>query len=456
MQEYQNYNSQGTLIYYNNVEINSIVSVRISSIYEIEIIAIDLPKDFITSLNKEEIVTLKIKSKGKYITVYDIYNHEISYTMNRENYANEAKIYASHALIGEEFVNVDNLFSSSIIEITNGDELLGIYPYKITHENKFDISKEKLTVEYNLITYTVSTVYYDLDFNSIPIKDLSIKTNLLEFKGKIAFNYKFKRSIKQIRENHSELLKFFNILCGENITCTDIVFENEEKVYDAIGYVNYPKHTLNQLKEDGFDYKCYLRQAIPKISDFKEDIQRIYINWLKLYNKHKLIFKIYSDLRLIKENHLFTINTFLQICQIIEGYERPKVKASGKEEVLLRDCLNSFTKYAISLINTSEFSIEQKRNYEKLIDNIVFDRNVYTHVDCKKKPRMDTNELNRVVVCYCYLFRTVILADIGVNIQQINNRLFFNRDYQFYLKKLFGINAVRINYTISEFDDQVY
>lgn len=456
MQKYQNYNCQGTLIFYNDIETNYNVSICITSLFEVEVIALNMPREFVNSLNNGGIFTLQIKAKDLCITSYDIYNHDIRYTMSGESYTNEVKIYASHALIGSRFIKPDSLFSSSIIEVTNGDEILGIYPYKVIHENQFDHTKEKLIIQNNITTFEVSTLHYDVMFYSVPSRNLCIKSNLLDFKGMISFSFKYKMTIKQIRDFFSELLHFLDILCGENITCTNIVFEVDDTVFDVIGYVNYPKYKLNCLQEDGFDYKCYLRQTLPKISDFKENIQEVYNNWLEIYKKYKLTFRIYDDLRLVKENHLFTINSFLQINQIIEGYERPKLNTIHKSKISLRDCLISFTEYAISLVISSKLSAELIQCINELIDKIVKDRNVYTHVDNTRKIYMDDDKLNKIIACYIYLFRTVILADIGADIRQINNRLFMNRDYQYYLKEIFGINTLQINYIISEFDKQLY
>lgn len=456
MKKYQNYFSQGTIISYNEIEVNYNISVCINDLYEIEIVALNLPSEFTIKLDNGEILALKIKSKDLCIYVYDIYTHSISHSYGEE-YINEVKIYASHAIIGSQFITVDNLFSSSTIEITNGDELLGIYPYKITHENKSDYFNEKLIIQNNITKYRVSTYDYIIEFYSVPSRDLSIRSNLLDFKGKITFTYKHKKSINQINEYISELLHFFNILSGENITCTNIMYEDDGKYYDIIGYVNYPKYTLNCLKEDGFDHKCYLRLTLPKISDFKEEIQEIYNKWLELYNKYKLTFRIYDDLRLIKENHLFTVNSFLQIVQIIEGYERPLItKASDKSKISLRKCLKVFTEHAISLINSGVIDEELRLIIDRLIDNMVKDRNAYTHADNLINVYLDNKKLNRVVACYIYMFRTVILAGIGVSIQIINNRLFLNREYQYYIKDIFGISTDQVNPMISEFDKQLF
>lgn len=455
MKKYQNYISQGTIISYNDIEVSYNISLCINNLYEIEIVALNIPREFILKLEKDEILILKIKSKDLCLTVYDIYTHSISYSFG-EDYINEVKIYASHAIIGSQFARADNLFSSTTIEITNGEELLGIYPYKISHEYEFDYFKEKLIIQNNIIKYKVSTYDYDIEFYSLPARNLSIRSNFLDFKGKITFTYKHKKSINQINEYISELLHFFNILSGENITCTDIIFEDDGKKFDIIGYVNYPKYTLNCLKEDGFDRKCYLRQTLPKISDFNEEIQKIYNNWLALYKKYKLTFRIYDDLRLVKENHIFNVNSFLQIIQIIEGYERQLLKTSGKTKISLRECLKAFTEHAIRLINSGKINDELNQIIDRLIDNMVKDRNVYTHVDNSVNTYMDNKKLNRVVECYIYLFRTVILSDIGVDNLLINNRLFLNREYKYYLKEIFGINATQVNYEISGFDKQLY
>ncbi len=76
-----------------NLIIWSFLINQIPYTYEIEIVVLNMPKEFMIKLDKNEIFLLKIKSKDFYISVYDIYTFDISHSYDEKNYTNEVKIY---------------------------------------------------------------------------------------------------------------------------------------------------------------------------------------------------------------------------------------------------------------------------------------------------------------------------------------------------------------------------
>lgn len=196
-------------------------------------------------------------------------------------------------------------------------------------------------------------------------------------------------------------------MAGESVTINVLYCVDCDKLVEVMGTCNFPKEKLNILKNDTIDYTSFKRSFLYKITDF-QNLEQALRYWFSNYEKIYNVQQAYGRILLDEEVKIVTTNKYLAAMQLIEGYTQAyadeekeikefeekkndlisKLESKEEKELVekalgysgisfrkavrdyLHKCYNLFEK-----ISKNKF-VEKK---EKLIDDIVHDRNYYTH-----------------------------------------------------------------------------
>ncbi|WP_207645555.1 HEPN domain-containing protein [Marvinbryantia formatexigens] len=396
-----------------------------------------------------------LKNK-KYISIFDLYvkkGSANSKIIDGETVFDCGTITAVSSIIlkGNRPYSTKDTFQELFMEITDGCELIGLCPYDLS-KNYLDIMMYKnieIPIQRSMIY--VNTVEGEFRFSVYPEYKCSKDSFSLGFAHKIQFKPQKALRVTEIRETLIKLTSFFTILCGETVTINKLSgmeqVNPKPEIADFIGICNYEKDKLNALDNSGIDTTSFKRLSIFKISDFS-DLEKAMNFWFEHYENLYNAQKAYSRILLDEELKVVSVNKFLAAMQLIEGYSQ--AYADEKKEIedfekwkadfllkldrmenikeedieIIRDGLGfsgiSFRKavkeffYAgSSCIETmSKTAFFQKHN--TLIDNIVNDRNFYTHSSNRITVRLDFNEMINVATICKELFRVLVLNDMGI------------------------------------------
>lgn len=200
-------------------------------------------------------------------------------------------------------------------------------------------------------------------------------------------------------------------------------------------------------------------------------------NYEKIYNAQQAYGRILLD----EEVEIVTINKFLAAMQLIEGYaqayadEEKEIKEfeekkneiiskleSEEEKELVRKGLGysgiSFRKAvkdylyegSKSFVEISKTKFLQEK--ENLINNIVNDRNFYTHFSNRISAIMSFDELLQVASLCKELYRIISLKDMGLDIEVIKRRVSNNRLCYWLMQTIMKVEIKTDNIQLTEFD----
>lgn len=253
-----------------------------------------------------------------------------------------------------------------------------------------------------------------------------------------------------------------------------------DKLVEVIGICNFPKEKLNILKNDTIDYTSFKRGGLYKITDFQNLEQAMkywFSNYKKIYNAQQAYGRILLD----EDVKIVTINKFLAAMQLIEGYtqaytdEEKEIKKfeekkneiiskleSEEEKELVGKGLGysgiSFRKavkdYLYKGCNcfTDLSRTKFMKEKEKLINDIVNDRNFYTHSSNRVSATMEFDDLLNVASLCKELYRIISLKDMGLDTEIIKQRSQTNRMCYWLMKSIMKIEIENDTLQLGEFD----
>lgn len=381
---------------------------------------------------------------------------------------------------GENAYTNTSKFQEIQFEITEGNELIGLCPYDINKNAEDILFCRKIDIPINVENKTVQLEDGKLTFCAYPKYQYTKDSFSIGFAHCIIWDFNSAIDIEQIREKLCIITDFFSVLAGENITVNSLKCVEGDKLVEIIGICNFPKENLNILKDDTVDYTSFKRGAIYKITDFQNLDQALkywFSNHEKIYNAQQAYGRILLD----EEVKIVTINKFLAAMQLIEGYaqayadEEKEIKEfeEKKDEIIsklenedekelvrkglgysgisfrkavkeyLYKCSNSFVK-----ISKTKFSEEK----ENLINNIVNDRNFYTHSSNRMPAIMKFDELLHIASLCKELYRIICLKDMGLDIEVIKYRVKNNRLCYWLMQNIMEVEIETDNLQLTEFD----
>ena len=254
------------------------------------------------------------------------------------------------------------------------------------------------------------------------------------------------------------------------------ISRNPEALLKQTAINSKESNTLN----DTIDYTSFKRGGLYKITDFQNLEQAMkywFSNYKKIYNAQQAYGRILLD----EDVKIVTINKFLAAMQLIEGYtqaytdEEKEIKKfeekkneiiskleSEEEKELVGKGLGysgiSFRKavkaYLYKGCNcfTDLSRTKFMKEKEKLINDIVNDRNFYTHSSNRVSATMEFDDLLNVASLCKELYRIISLKDMGLDTEIIKQRSQTNRMCYWLMKSIMKIEIENDTLQLGEFD----
>lgn len=417
----------------------------------------------------------------EYISIFDLFIKEGSVNTRcideEPDFAGWTITVVSSAILkGNKPYSTEDTFQELFLEITDGCELIGLCPYDF-RKNYLDILMYKsIEIPIQESRISVNTVEGEFCFFVYPEYKWSKDSFSMGFAHKIQFKPIKSLNVMEIREILNRVTSFFTILCGETVTINKLsVAEQANSKADRVNFIgicNYEKDKLNALDNSGIDTTSFKRVSIFKISDFS-DLEKTMNFWFEHYEILYNAQKAYSRILLDEELKAVSVNRFLAAMQLIEGYSQ----AYADEKKELEDFEKWKTDFLLKLENMEnikEEDIETVRDglgfsgisfrkavknffyigcnyietmsktafFEKhnaLIDNIVNDRNFYTHSSNRITVRLDFNEMINVASICKELFRILLLKEMGIKQSLLIQRFGHNRVSAAIFEQILGI-----------------
>ena len=482
----------GKLYKLNNEDVDYSAEVNFNEYYECNIIVYDANKEWYDKLKKTENNSAEIKLySGEYISIFNFYIKEftIHKNINEPEYKGTLmKVVSSNVIWGRKGFPADYTFSEMCMEITDGHELIGVCPYDLNsgcvdrsmYKNiNIPVITEPVRVDTNLgiFHFDVTPQYYsDRDRFSIGISH------------KIVFQSLKPIMVKDFHVLLQKITEFFSLLSGEIVTINKLKLiersASQVDFYDFIGCCNFPKKSLNIFNKEGKDISSFKRISIFKVTDFT-DAQKAMNYWFDHYGDLYNAQQAYGRIMLDEEVKVVSINKFLAAMQMIEGYaqafidEKKEISEFNirKENIiqqlkdesdkeLVRNGLglsgvtfrNAIINYFLEFIELLYEKMSKRafnKKYADFIDDIVNDRNFYTHSSRRTEARLSVNDALNVSALCKEIYRVLILTKMGMPVSVIHCRLGHNRIAAELFNRILGIE-IKPEQEIPEFDKAMW
>ena len=388
--------------------------------------------------------------------------------------------WISDIFVGEEYAIEQNgnlLFNGFSCQFTDIFELFGVYPYEI-NDTSSQWSFQSLT-----ITNNTKTMEFDGGYSCFVAPYVYKKDHdyIFSMQGRLNYSAAEFESVTNLKEKICMLELFFEILSGETVTAFDVVMNKKDKIFEYTGLCNYPKLKLIGLS-NRFDAKWYPRKSIFKLSDWKDTGKNVIELFTELAKDNLLAMESYKQVLLDEEIKIVTCNKFLKIMQMIEGIMRTVISDEEKRDFekkkrkikkhlenqedrkfidtycfnngdKFRTCLTELTKESLIILSGEECV----KGFNGQINNIINDRNAYTHASKEIVPIMTVEQLEAVNCCYKEFCRIKILKQLNLSDQLICSRFLFNRRFVEAYKTFFGLSIRNMDekHNTGEYDDEM-
>ena len=416
--------------------------------------------------------------RGGYLNLFDLLVEGGSRKQSRtgeEETEITLRLSTTNTIYGEAEFGVDEGFNELQIEITEGCELIGLCPYDIHKTYEELIEYKGIEMPFNCASIVADTILGEFQFFCIPKVEFDKDELKLKMKHHIDIKLLRKLTVKDLDTVLLKITDFFSILCGELVTINSLsLFKGDEfgdDEYEFIGYSNFVRPCLNLLKGNGLDSTAYLRIGLFKVSDFP-DLGKALNWWFENSEKLRQAQNSYGRILLDEEVRIVTENKFLAAMQLVEGYESAansdddkKTQFETKKEELItklekadqifakryltysgetfRKRIRSYMYEGIEKfvdMSKSEFN----KKYDKLIGEIVSERDLYTHGSTQVKPQFSLLETARIAdICKAF-YRANLLNSMGVSKELLRRRFSHNRSFVAYAKSIFGIDIKNV------------
>jgi len=457
--------SSGTLICINDRQVNYRAEIYINEYYQGMIVLYHVSQKIVLFAEEEKIEYLVVDlENGEKITITGLHFRCASY---REE--GKFKLEMQGDFLFKSNVSYTNIskFQEIYFEITDGNEIIGLCPYEINENYENILLYQGIDIPIHIKNEVVELENGELTFCVFPEYQYSKKAFSIGFKHRITWRFNSAIDIREIQCNLDVIIDLFSVLAGESVTVNSLHCVENDNLIEVIGICNFPKDELNILRNEGIDYTSFKRGALYKITDFqnlKQGLNYWFTNYKKINNAQKAYRRILLD----EEVHIVTVNKFLAAMQLIEGYaqafenkekeiqefEKKKCELISKienkeEQELIKNGLGfsgiSFRKAVkdylhkgyscFKKISKTKF-VEEK---EKLINDIVNDRNYYTHSSNRMRATMEFDDLLNITDLCKELYRIISLKDMGLDTEIIKQRVRNNRRCYWLMENIMGI-----------------
>ncbi|HCL08515.1 MAG TPA: hypothetical protein DHW25_01135 [Blautia sp.] len=467
----------GKLICINGLKLNNRVEIYINKFYQGIITLYRVSREIVHMVEEGcQYLTLELEEGGK-ITAVGIYFKSASGGMDG---CFKLELQADILIKGEKTYTNTSKFKEIRFKITEGNELIGLCPYDINKNYEDILFYRKIDIPISTKNKMVQLENGELTFCVYPKYQYSKDSFSIGFAHCIAWKFDSAIDMEQIWEKLQIITNFFSVLAGESITVNSLKCVDNDGEVEVIGLCNFPKEKLNILKNDTIDSTSFKRGSLYKVTDFQNLEQALeywFCNYRNIYNAQQ----VYGRILLDEEVEIVTVNKFLAAMQLIEGYtqayanEEKEIKEfeekkseliskfeNEEEKELIKNGLGfssiSFRKalkdYLYKGCNCFEEISKTKfaKEKEKLINDIVNDRNFYTHSSNRLPAIMKFDDLLNIASLCKELYRIISLKDMGLDKKIIEQRSQNNRMCVWLMKNIMQIEIETENLQWLEFD----
>lgn len=468
----------GKLVCIGDLKVDNRAEMYINRFRQGVIILYNVSRDIVNLVREENKQYLVIELEmGERITAVGL---NFKAASSRGDNCFKLELEADVLYKGEEAYSNTSKFQEIQFEITEGNELIGLCPYDMNKNDEDILFYRKIDIPINVENKTVQLGNGKLTFCVYPKYQYTKDSFSIGFAHRIIWKFNSAIDIEQIRKKLCIITDFFSVLAGENITVNSLEGVQGDKLVEIIGICNFPKEDLNILKNDTVDYTAFKRGAIYKITDF-QNLDQALKYWFSNYEKIHNAQQAYGRILLDEEVKIVTTNKFLAAMQLIEGYtqayadEEKEIKEfeekkkeiiskleSEDEKELVKKGLGysgiSFRKAvkdylykgSKGFVEISKTKFLQEK--EDLINNIVNDRNFYTHSSNRISAIMSFDKLLQVASLCKELYRIISLRDMGLDIEVIKRRVSNNRLCYWLMQNIMEVEIKTDNIQLTEFD----
>lgn len=471
----------GKLVCINGLKVDYRAEIYINEFYQGIITIYRVTREIMNQSREGEMHYLIIElEEGEIVTAVDLNFRSASGRMDN---CFKLELQANMLFKGERYYMNTSKFQKIQFEITEGNEVIGLCPYDINKNYEDILCCHKIDIPINVENKIVQLEDSELIFCVYPRYQYSKESFSIGFGHYIEWKFDSAIDIKQIKDNLNIMTDFFSILVGENVTVNSLHCVENDKLVEVIGICNFPKEKLNILKNDTLDAASFKRSALYKITDFQDlghALKYWFSNYPKIYNAQQAYRRILLD----EEVKIVTTNKFLASMQLIEGYTQAYTDEENeirefeekKDELISKlECKEekelvekglgysgiSFRKavkeYFYKGYNCLEKISHKKfvKKNEKLIDDIVKDRNFYTHSSNRMSATMNFDDLLNVSNLCKELYRIISLKDMGLDMEKIRQRSQINRRCYWLMQNVMEIEIKNDVLEFGEFDDKM-
>ena len=472
----------GTLCELNSESVDYKAEIQFNELFQCLVKVHGVERDWLEKLDNSEnnhaIVRL---NDGKYFSIFYFYVKNGTSNIQLENekpkyLAFDLTIISTNVIIGTKGFPAEYSFSEMCMEITDGHELIGKCPYDFESGYMDMLDHKNINIPITIEPICVTTTLGVFRFETLPQYFWDKVSLNIGISHKITFKPSAPLKVCDFHKTLNKITDFFTLLCGELIVINKLkLIEGRKAQFDTfefIGYCNFPKERLNAL-----DTTSFKRIFIFKLTDFP-DLEFALNYWFEQYDALYNAQQAYGRILFDEELKVVTINKFLAAMQMIEGY----AQAYADEELEVAE-FNAHKQKIISLLQddedkkfvndglgfsgisfrkvTENYFLEGMRcfkqidkltnKYKRFIDNIVNDRNFYTHSSKRITTKLSFSDAMNVSVLCKDFYRALVLSKLGMPESVLYYRFGHNRIAVALLNDLLNIK-ITVNGEITKFD----
>lgn len=455
----------GTLYELNGESVNYKAEIQFNEIFQCLVKIYGVEREWLEKLSNNEYNHALISlNEGEFITIYYFY---VKYGTSKLRYENDKPmrtgfdltIMTADIIMGSQGFPLEYKFSEMCMEITDGYELIGKCPYDLESGYMEMATYKTINIPIKVEPICASTTLGTFKFETLPQYFWNKESLNIGLSHKIIFKPTEPLRVNDFHKTLSQITDFFTLLSGETITINKLeLIERKNEQFDSfkfIGYCNYPKEKLNVLDNRGIDATSFKRISLFKLTDFS-DIEPVMDYWFEHYNALYNAQQAYGRILLDEDVKVVTINKFLAAMQMVEGYSqafsdeeqeieefnihKQSIMAQLKDEadkklvdkglgfsgISFRRALTNYFFEAIRYFTQISKTAFNKK-YDDLLEDILNDRNFYTHSSNQISAKLSFSEAMGISDLCKEFYRALILSKMGMPESVLNHRFSHNR-----------------------------
>lgn len=482
----------GTLYELNGKSVDYKAEIQFDEISQCLVKIYDVEREWLEKLRDSENNHALIRlNEGEFFTILYFYVKRgagrLQYEYDKPKRTGfDLTIMSSNVIRGSKGFPLEYKFSEMCMEITDGHELIGKCPYDLKSGYMEMAMYKSINIPIVIEPIYVSTTLGTFIFETLPQYFGDRESLNIGLSHKIIYKPTEPLRVNEFYKTLNKITDFFSLLSGETITINKLeLIESKKEQFDSfkfVGYCNFPKEKLNVLEKGGIDATSFKRVSLFKLTDFS-NLGHAMDYWFEHYSALYNAQQAYGRILLDEEVKVITINKFLAAMQMIEGYsqafvnEEQEIAKFNRQKQSIMDQLEdeadkelvkrglgfSGISFRRALMNyffeaiqcfTQISKTAFNKKYDDLLENILNDRNFYTHSSNQISAKLDFSEAMEISGLCKELYRALVLTKMGMSESVLCHRFSHNRTTTALFNNLLYFN-IRIDGESTVFDSDM-